>query len=145
VIQNLIRYNEKLKRGDLPIKPGQAEQVSEAAGPNDHYAQGDLYFRLIDDVPEGYTEVTPFLKMVPGETVGSRHCWADLPERLWVPEGWDSQNYTGLLGPIALVRSNVLQHAEHGNYEWDFLLERLTEFRYQRDEDAEERERRRQD
>lgn len=136
-IQELVDYNKQLVAGDLPVKAGCDEFFSSAATENDVFPQGDLYFRRVTKIPEGYKEVKPFKKMVPGTTIGSKHVFKELPKRCFVPENWtEDENYQSNLGPIVVIGPNVLEHHEHGNIIFE-QQEDMIEFRYQNDWDVE--------
>ena len=120
MIEELIRFNEQLLSGDLSVKPGQDETISEAASINDFLWQGDLKFTIIDVIPPSYTKIVPTesdKQLVPGTTSGAKHCLVHLDVDYYVPSGWSrSDTYDSLNGPIVRFHSeNTVVHNEHGN------------------------------
>lgn len=142
MIEELVNFQNKLASGELPVKPGQHEIYSEAASNTDEGRQGDLYFRTIDKIPSGYVNHVPFIKMVPGDTIGAKHCFNKLPLECWIPEGWNSREYEGLLGPVVKLNGHVLQHQEHGHITFGDCL---IQFGYQKSLEQEELIARRKD
>ena len=142
MIEELIKNNEMLVKGNLKIKPGQDINFSPALTSDDIAAQGDLYFRRISEseIPDNYMAMTPFKQMVPGNTKGAKHTFNEMPLKCFVPQGWSAEeSYKGSRGPIVVIGPNVLTHAEHGN--WTLELEKdCIEFGYQNDWDYQEKE-----
>lgn len=122
------------------IKSDATQRFPEAASPGDFHRQGDIYITLLQGVPAGATRVEkPALQLAPGTTQGSRHCLDTLDgvevHRLAKPGEFD--------GPVLQIsgKEATITHPEHG----DVVLPgegRCYGITYQRDLDAEERERR---
>lgn len=120
MIKELMAFYNKLVNGDLAVKPGQAERISEAAACGDFCWQGDLKFTIVDKIPKDYTQIEPTeadKQLVPGSTEGAKHCLNHLDVEYYVPKEWSrSDSYNKLDGPIVLFKSeNVVSHNEHGN------------------------------
>ncbi len=119
------------------IRNDQPQRFPEAATPGDCWRQGDVYITLLGDVPTGATaEDTPSLQLVPGSTQGSRHC-LDALDGVLVYRVADAGP---LDGPVLhCTQERTITHPEHGNV---VLPPGVYRIHYQRDLDAEERERR---
>lgn len=113
------------------------QRFPEAASPGDSWRQGDVYITLLGGLPNGAeTDPNPQRQLVPGTTQGSRHCLDGLGgviiHRLRSPGPLD--------GPILECQQEAtITHPEHGNV---VLPPGIYGIHYQRDLDAEERERR---
>ena len=124
------------------IRNDQTQRFSEGAGAGDTFAQGDVYFTLLDALPKGCVpaQLDGDLQLAPGTTQGSRH-------RLESSEGVAVMRLPdpGILdGPILiLTEERTVTHPEHGHV----VLpgKRIYAVSYQRSLDAEEREHRVQD
>lgn len=110
---------------------------------NSAIAQGDLYLIIRDALPDGYTERTNGrLQLVPGETVGAKHCLTEDSEcTVYDPPGF-STDYDELTGPV-LVTSGPTEvaHPVHANV--NIPRGTIVECRYQRTWDQEQRRERR--
>jgi hypothetical protein len=122
------------------IKNDAPQTFPEAASPGDTFRQGDIYITLLDRVPDGAVKIMhPLKQLAPGTTQGSRHCLDSMAGvkmfRLAAP--------TQLDGPVIVTtKPRTITHPEHGDVA---LPAGCYGIRYQRDLDAEERERRVQD
>lgn len=121
------------------IKSDERQEFSAAASPGDRFRQGDLYITLLPQVPASAKRVSPTrLQLAEGTTQGSRHC---LDSAAGV-EMFELEKPGQLDGPIfRLQETRTITHPEHG----DVMLPgdgRCYGVTYQRDLDAEERERR---
>jgi len=137
MIKNLIEFQNKLINGDLPVQAGQNETLSPAASVGDFFWQGDLKFTVInfndflksktisithpdtrtEDIK--YTEIQPKeedKQLVPGNTIGAKHCLEHLNVRYFVPEKWSrNESYDSLFGPVIYYKTeNKILHNEHG-------------------------------
>jgi len=121
------------------IKNDATQKFPEAASPGDSWRQGDLYITLLTDIPEGAVKISPERQLAQGDTQGARHC---LDAKTGVEMFRVSQ--PGMLdGPIIRTdRTRTIKHPEHGNVVLPAGVYQIT---YQRDLDAEDRERRVQD
>ena len=108
-----------------------------AATPGDCWRQGDVYITLLDAVPDTANPVVPpVLRLVPGTTQGSRHCLDSL-DGVAMYRLADADH---LDGPVLTCdQERTVTHPEHGDV---VLPPGIYGIRYQRDLDAEERERR---
>lgn len=103
---------------DPAVMPGRPERFTDAAQSGDVIAQGDLYLMIVDSVPDGYKQVLkPKVidkQLVPGNTVGSRHCLdSHAGVALYHPENWDGND---LRGPcLVLTQERTILHPTHGN------------------------------
>jgi len=119
------------------IQNDATQQFPEAASPGDAWRQGDVYITLLDSLPEGALLLDdPSNQLAPGTTQGSRHCLDSLDGvtmyRLPRPEMLD--------GPVLECRQQrTITHPEHGDV---VLPPGIYGITYQRDLDAEDRERR---
>jgi hypothetical protein len=119
------------------IRNDAEQRFPEAATPGDSWRQGDLYITLLGEVPSGVERSeSPSNQLVPGTTQGSRHCLDSL-EGVVV---YTLPQLTQLDGPIIECREEKkITHPEHGNV---VLPPGVYGIHYQRNLDAEERERR---
>lgn len=103
---------------DPTVMPGRPERFTDAAQAGDVIAQGDLYLMIIDAVPQGYRRVTKpkaiDKQLVPGNTVGARHCLDSLVGvEIHRPENWDGND---LRGPcLVLTKERTILHPTHGD------------------------------
>jgi hypothetical protein len=119
------------------IRNDATQRFPAAASPGDCWRQGDVYITLLDALPRGAALVEqPALQLVPGTTQGSRHCLDSL-EGVAV---YRLAKAGPLDGPVLECRvERTITHPEHGDV---VLPPGLYGIHYQRDLDAEERERR---
>lgn len=148
-IEKVESHVDRIRSGHFRIKPGQPYRISEAAGVGDGMWQGDLGIEIVDTVPAGFTKVESPAdadrQLVPGNTVGSRHCLDSLAGvEIWRPTGW-GREYEGLDGPaMVLTSERTVMHPTHGPVTIPAGFTIAT--RYQREYDAEQqRERRNSD
>ena len=103
------------------IGPGEPFRFSEASTVGDAVAQGDLYIQIVESVPDGFDHQTQSKdidrQLVPGNTVGSKHCLESLATvDLYWPAGWShSPTYEGLQGPALVCKEDTsILHPTHG-------------------------------
>jgi len=119
------------------IRNDRPQRFSEGASPGDCWRQGDVYIELLPSVPNGAKPAKNAVsQLVPGSTRGSRHCLDSLDGvTIYI-----LANPTNLDGPVLECRTErTIRHPEHGNV---ILPPGVYGITYQRDLDAEERERR---
>jgi hypothetical protein len=112
------------------------QRFPEAASVGNYFRQGDLYISLLASVPDDAVKSKVDLQLADGNTQGSRHCLDSKAGvtmyRLASPGITD--------GPIIdLKHERVITHPEHGHC---ILPAGVYSITYQRDLDAEDRERR---
>ncbi len=121
------------------IKNDSTQRFPEAASPGDTWRQGDLYITLLDEIPEGAIKAVTVLQLAEGQTQGARHC---LDSKAGV-EMFRVANPGMLDGPLLRTdRQRTIKHPEHGNV---IIPPGSYQITYQRDLDAEDRQRRVQD
>lgn len=118
VIQELERHAALIRDGKHDrIGPGVPVQMSPALEPGEGVAQGDLYLIVESRVPEDYVEVLQpqdsDRQLVPGQTVGAKHCLDSLEGvKMYRPNLWSSES---LEGPhLVLSQDRVVLHPTHG-------------------------------
>lgn len=74
--------------------------------------QGDVYLRKLGDVPADASQIAPYLQLVPGESLGSRHTLDSLDGvQMFLPA-----QRTPLQGPIlVLSQMRHIVHPKHGD------------------------------
>lgn len=128
VIDRIIDECEKVSRGDHELKPGMPHYMTGAESVGDTVCQGDFWIIVAEKVPEsgfkkreefksGDAQVSNVGQLVPGNTVGSRHCLntvSDEKVEVYYPEVW---NEDSLVGPYLVVKSDgvVIEHPKHGH------------------------------
>lgn len=118
------------------IKNDEMQRFPAAASFGDTWRQGDLYITLIEKVPETAQKAQVRLQLADGNTQGSRHC---LDSKVGV-KMFTLANPEMLDGPILKTSTErTIEHPEHGNVVLPPACYRIT---YQRDLDAEDRQRR---
>ena len=122
------------------IKSDATQKFPEAASVGDSWRQGDCYFTLLDAIPSGAAiDPEPSAQLAPGSTQGSRH----ILDSLAGVTMYRIPNPGMLDGPIIECKTvRTITHPEHGDV---VLPPGIYAISYQRDLDAEERERRVQD
>lgn len=82
--------------------------------------QGDVYFKRIDSVPEGFDLLTDSLQqdlqLVDGNTQGSRHVLtANDKIKIYIPK-----NKSELVGPVIVAESTcfLVTHPEHAHFKF---------------------------
>jgi hypothetical protein len=126
-IEKIQEFAQKVKSGDAPVKPGTPHFFSGAETPTrdgvtgDGVWQGDLGVEVIESIDPSYKLVenpTPQdAQLVPGQTVGSRHCLKDVNTvKLYRPAGWGTtENAESLVGPqFVAIKDTVIDHPTHG-------------------------------
>jgi len=118
------------------IKCDALQRFPEAASPGDGVRQGDVYVELLAKRPTGCKKIPFRAQVAEGTTQGSRHC-LDSAEGVTM---YALKEPGPLDGPVlVLKRERTLTHPEHG----DWVLPPGTyQISFQRDLDAEDRERR---
>lgn len=139
-----IQEHVESQKGDPDVQPGQPARFTEACGPDDCIAQGDLNIFLMEDfeeVPSGYKLVEHLKErdkqLVPGNLEGARHILDSLKGvKMYRPVTWTEES---LEGPIlVLSEERTVTHPVHGPV--TLLASRTFGFSYQR-EWAKERQR----
>jgi hypothetical protein len=122
------------------IKNDETQQFPEAANAGDCWVQGDVYITLLEALPADVVKITkPEKQLAPGTTQGSRHCL----DALAGVTVYRLPNPGMLDGPvIRCLKERTITHPEHGDV---VLPPGIYQISYQRDLDAENRERRVQD
>lgn len=146
VIDQIVEHANKIARGEHDqVQPGMPLRISEAAVAGDFVWQGDLKLTILDRVPNGFSKVESFRQLVPGNTVGARHCLDATDDvECHVPSGWGPK-YDGLAGPcLVLHAERTIEHPKHGHV--TIPSGAIIGCSYQREWDAEQaRERRSRD
>lgn len=117
VIDQIVEHARKISCGEHDkVRPGMPMRISEAAVPGEFVWQGDLKLTIVDRVPNGLSKVESFCQLVPGNTVGARHCLDSTDGvECHVPEGWGPK-YEGLVGPcLVLQAERAIEHPKHGH------------------------------
>ncbi len=118
------------------IRNDETQRFPDAATPGDSHRQGDLYITLLGSVPVGAKAIPFRAQLADGTTQGSRHCLASETGVTM----FERSEPSNLDGPVfTLECENTITHPEHGNVVLPPGIYCIT---YQRDLDAEERERR---
>lgn len=147
-IESVQERSEEIQNGSRCAERSDGKCRPPAFFPNDPpvnsaIAQGDLYLVIIDELPDGYTVRTDkSLQLVPGNTVGARHCLVEnSPCQVFDPAGF-SDTYEGLMGPVLVTDGPTeVAHPTHANV---MIPSGTTvQCRYQRTWDAHQKEIRR--
>lgn len=120
------------------IKSNAPHRFPAAASPGETHRQGDLYVTLLVGLPPMPTiqPTSPRRQLAVGNTQGSRHCLDSLSG----VKCYEWSDATPFDGPILdISQERVIEHPEHGHL---ILPPGVYGVTYQRDLDAEERERR---
>jgi hypothetical protein len=119
------------------IKSDETQRFPEAASVGDTHRQGDVYITLLAAVPDvAKRETKPAAQLAPGTTQGSRHILDSMDGVAM----YRLPNPGMLDGPIVECRKErTITHPEHGDV---ILPPGVYQISYQRDLDAEDRERR---
>ena len=119
-IDRIETHVAKLKAGDLPVRPGEPAAFTEASAVGDRITQGDLVLTILPRVPEGYVRIErptdADRQLVPGNTVGSRHCLVSLDGvALYRRNDW-GKSADDLRGPVLVTEAApaVIDHPTHG-------------------------------
>lgn len=118
------------------IKSDAPQRFSEAASVGDTHRQGDIYITMLEGVPKGAKSIPNRRQLAEGSTQGSRHC-IDSFDGVTMFEKKDKTQFDGPI--LMLEQERTIEHPEHGNVTLPPGCYGVT---YQRDLDAEERERR---
>jgi hypothetical protein len=128
-IQRISETAEEIRNDSEQLFP-------EAATPGDCWRQGDLYITLLSAIPGDVKKCKRRKQLVPGTTQGSRHCLDSLAGVTM----YEIEKPGQLDGPVIdCKQERTITHPEHGNV---VLPPGIYGIHYQRDLDAEERERR---
>ena len=74
--------------------------------------QGDIYLKKLADIPEGAQPISPRLQLVPGVSMGSRHCLDSLAGI----QMFTVATPTPLDGPVlVLSQERAITHPKHGD------------------------------
>ena len=126
-IRDICEQAEAISNGEHDvIEPGMPFSFHEGMLPGEGVWQGDFRICLSKDVWPADTSADSWeqvdfdsdaaLQLVPGQTVGSRHCLDDSAGvTLFRPKGWGA-SYEGLLGPVLHVtEARTITHPTHGD------------------------------
>lgn len=116
-IELIERHARNIAEGRERVKPGMPYRISEATCVGEGVWQGDLGIEIVASVPNGHvlierpTDVDR--QLVPGNTVGSRHCLASLSGvKLYRRADWSAES---LVGPCIVCESETtITHPTHG-------------------------------
>ena len=118
------------------LDDGYIQQFGEGNTAGDCIPQGDVYLTKLDRIPEGAKPIHPRAQVAEGETQGSRH----ILDSLAGVRMYEMPGKSALDGPYLLLEEpRTLTHPEHKHIA---LAPGCYGIHYQRDLDAEERERR---
>lgn len=144
-IDKIVEHAQRIAKGEHErVRPGLPMRFPEAAAVGDFGWQGDLKLTVIEQPLEGYVKVNNVsrndLKLVPGETQGSRHCLDSAQGvTMYKPQNWPN---SGLMGPaFVATEDRVVEHPTHGNVTIPAGM--MIQCTYQREWDAEQRQERR--
>ena len=144
-LERIQEHHDRIVSGTAKVAPGQPMSFTGAESEGDVRAQGDLnlIWRESHVPPAEYVRrADQNVQLVPGETVGAKHCLESLAGvQIFDPPGW-GPDYEGLAGPFLVVESEArIVHPTHGAM--TLLAGSAIECRYQRNLDEEtQRERR---
>lgn len=147
VIDRIVEHASIISRGEHDrVRPGMPLRISEAAAIGGFVWQGDLKLTIVTAPPSDYAVVkSPTQQLVPGNTVGARHCLDSLDGvTMYCHIEWGPR-YDGLRGPCFVANRDVtIEHPKHGHITVPSGMMVLCG--YQREYDAEQwRERRNRD
>lgn len=118
-IELIENHAKAIRNGEHDkIGPGVPVTMSNALLPGEGVAQGDLLIIAADNVPNGYVEVKKpgksDLQLVPGNTVGSKHC-LDAAEgvKMYRPAQWNEESLDGPC--LVLSKDRTILHPTHGS------------------------------
>lgn len=137
----ILEGGNDAERADGKCRPPAV--FNEDAAVNTAIAQGDLNLVIRESVPENYQLRTDTnLQVVPGQTLGSRHCLTRASEcQVFDPPGW-GPDYDELQGPFLVTQgATEVAHPTHANVE--IPGGKIVECSYQRTWDQEQRRERR--
>lgn len=131
------KHVKKINEGRARVSPGNPFHLNEAASVGDGVWQGDLGIEIVEKIPDGYVPSKRTRQLVPGDTLGARHCLDDpsTVDQFSLPEGW-GKDYTGLDGPsFVCILETTISHPVHG----DVIVSKghVVRCRYQRNLDEE--------
>jgi hypothetical protein len=114
-IEKIQEHATRIKNGEHDkIGPGKPVTMSNALVAGEGVAQGDLMLIVVDSVPKGFElRQEPSVQLVPGNTVGAKHCLDSLDGvELFYPEEWSEES---LVGPVMrLSQERTVLHPTHG-------------------------------
>lgn len=116
VIERIEQHCQSIANGDEKVYPGMPLRFTEACVPGDCIWQGDLGLVIAENTKPPSNYVKPERKtvqLVPGNTVGSRHCLDTLNGvEMYVPKDWNEET---LDGPFLILSREVnVLHPTHG-------------------------------
>jgi hypothetical protein len=116
VIEQIEQHCQRIADGSERVYPGMPMRFTEACVPGDCIWQGDLGLVISDSKkpPNGYVKPEkPSVQLVPGNTVGSKHCLDTLDGvEMYVPKKWNEET---LDGPFLVIEKEVnVLHPTHG-------------------------------
>lgn len=116
VVERIVGFAKSIAANECEtVKPGQPVRFTEASTVNDRIWQGDLSLTITEDkVPDGYKPVQTMVQLVPGNTVGSKHCLDGTSGvEMFLPEVWNEES---LNGPwMRLTEERTVLHPIHGS------------------------------
>ena len=118
-IEQIQKHAESIKNGEHEkIGPGIPISMSHALVAGEGVAQGDLMLIVADCVPDGYQKAsepkTIDKQLVPGNTVGAKHCLDSLSGvSLYRPENWTEESMDGPC--IVTTKERTILHPTHGS------------------------------
>lgn len=135
-------YAAKMRSGDAPVYPGMPLEFTEASTVGDRICQGDfqLTFRGFTDegvsVPDGFELKQNQQQLVPGNTIGAKHCVDNCSTcETHFPKGWSGES---LQGPYIVTKETTkINHPKHGDVTIPAGM--VVDCTYQRAWDAEQR------
>ena len=118
--EKLQAYVTKIRQGDAPVYPGMDLEFTTACTPGDRIAQGDFQLTFRGFIDEGAGPPKDFVlkkgvkQLVPGNTVGAKHCVDDNSTcDLYFPADWSGES---LQGPYIVARKTTkINHPKHGD------------------------------
>lgn len=116
VIDQIQQHAQRISDGLERVSPGMPLAFTTASTPGDCIWQGDLGLIISDspNPPAGYKKSkNPSTQLVPGNTVGARHCLDSLEGvEMHIPETWNEES---LQGPfLKFTQDRQVLHPTHG-------------------------------
>lgn len=116
VVRRMVQYAASIAAHECEtVKPGEPVRFTEAATVNDRIWQGDVSITVTEDrVPDGYLPVDTLVQLVPGNTIGAKHC-LDGKEgvEMYLPSNWSEESLQGPWMRLSLERT--ILHPVHGS------------------------------
>jgi len=120
-IEMIEQHAENIRNGlDEKVKPGMDAYFTEACVEGEGIWQGDLLLVIAGDtLGEGFGKnhaQEDNHQLVPGETVGSRHCLENLDGiEVFYPKEWNEDSLIGPYFTVAKGTTAIVTHPTHGN------------------------------